>query len=111
MAKKASVPIEVEFDLEAKRIESLLLPRDGLLLNRALKVPDLLSTSIPSVSCDLSILLRVDEWFHALVVRRVRFVEVDDVEGVVNIFARVLDLKVKPLSHQGRERVEVSSKF
>lgn len=111
MAEKARVAIEVELDLEAKRVESLLLPGDGLLLDRALKVSDLLSSSKPSVSRDLSILLRVDEWLHALVVRRVRFVEIDDVEGVVNVFARVLDLKVEPLSHQGREGVEVSSKF
>ena len=107
MAQKASVPVEVELDLEAQGVKSLLLARNGLLFKGALKVSDFFAASVPTVSCRLNIFFRVHKGLHPLVVRRIRLEQIYNVEGIVNIFGGVFYLEVEPLGHLRRKRVEV----
>jgi hypothetical protein len=57
MAQQTSVVIKIEFDLETESIESLLLPRDSLLLEWTEIILYLFASSIPSIPCNLDIFL------------------------------------------------------
>lgn len=69
-----------------------------LTFTRILIICYVMTVSVPSNPCALSLLHRVDEGLHALAVSRVWLHEVDDVEPVCLPFPRVLDSEVVPLS-------------
>jgi len=60
-------------------------------------VGDVFSDSLPADALEFLLLHAVEEGFHASVVGRVRFDEVDEVEGVLSEPARVVDLEEVPL--------------
>ena len=67
------IVIIYKLDLEAQCVRRLLISRyllDLLLRHEILYV---VAASVPSVACRLHILFRVDQWFHSLAVRRIRF--------------------------------------
>ena len=69
--------------------------RQAALLARI--VLDLMTSSVPANVPRLSLLLTVNQWFHAMVVQTVRLDQVDNIEPVRLILPRVRHSKIKPL--------------
>lgn len=90
------IMIVTELQIEAKDVvvsASLLLS----ILVRVLVVADILTISMPTVVNPLCFLPRVDERKHSIVIHRVRFLEISNVEGVGPIFSGISDPKEEPL--------------
>jgi len=100
-----------EGNFEAQRVICDLLPWDFLDFLKALEVLYVRSTSMPSDSRLFDCLLRVDKWFHAMVIGWISFVKVYDVECVLLIFASIWNSEVEPLSHELIKRLEVRTQF
>ena len=67
-----SIAIVIESDFEAESVGGGLA-RNLLDFLSSLKVPDVVSTSVPSVSCCLYVFLRVHQRLHALIVGGICF--------------------------------------
>lgn len=67
-----SIAIVIESDFEAESVGGGLA-RNLLDFLSSLKVPDVVSTSVPSVSCCLHVFLRVHQRLHALIVGGICF--------------------------------------
>jgi hypothetical protein len=87
-------------------MHELDLPGEGvvestsLLLQRVLEVTDVLTVTVPADSLALTsicLLLGVEQRLHSLIVRTLRFHQVDDVELVSNVFLDILYPEVEPL--------------
>ena len=72
-----------------------------LLLECIWKVTDVSSVTVPTVSLTiiaLCLFLRIEKWFHSLVVRTFRLNKIDNIELISSEFLDVLHSEVEPLS-------------
>lgn len=86
-----------ELDLESQRV----VEATALLLKLVLEIANIRTVSVPSVTgaAVLRVLffLRVEKWFHTLVIRALGFNQVDNIKFVVCELLYVLDSEVEPL--------------
>ena len=106
MAQINSVIIIQKLNLKAQSVTLLITAHflDAMLRR---KVPDLAPIAVPADAPLALRFLRVNQRLHALVVGGIRLEEVDDVEGVFLIGARIPHAKVKPLGEQRVDGAEV----
>lgn len=87
------VKVISERDVKAKDV----VESTTLLLSRVLIVTNIFTLSMPSIINTLSLLSRVDEWQHSVIVKGICFLKVLDVNRVSLVLSRVLDPEEVPL--------------
>ena len=88
-----------EINFETQSISRLFVAWYFLHFFGRLEVLYVMSVSIPAISSCLDVLFRIYQRFHTLIIGRVWFEQIDDIESVFNVFSVVLNAEIVPLRH------------